>query len=123
MLRSSLSLTTGFNLTVIHHEKLLVIMRFGNQAFKIFQMIERARLERERAAGQFQMERKMKELIKIRLDSCELIRRSTILQKIRQKERIVAQKQLLKRQRRLKEINNQVYFFVFLASSYKVDFS
>ena len=71
-------------------------------------MIERTRLEREKAAGQFQMERKMRELIKIRLDSCELIRRGSILHKIRQKERIVAQKQLLKRQRRLKEITNQV---------------
>ncbi|KAL5267206.1 hypothetical protein ACHWQZ_G004300 [Mnemiopsis leidyi] len=71
------------------------------------QVIERTRLEREKAAGQFQMERKMRELIKIRLDSSELIRRGSILHKIRQKERIVAQKQLLKRQRRLKEITNQ----------------
>ena len=71
-------------------------------------MIERARLERDKAAKQAQMERKMRELIKIRLDSCELIRRSTILQKIRQKERMVAQKQLLKRQRRSKKLTNQV---------------
>ena len=71
-------------------------------------MIERARLERDKAAKQAQMERKMRELIKIRLDSCELIRRSSILQKIRQKERMVAQKQLLKRQRRSKKLTNQV---------------
>lgn len=77
-------------------------------------MIEKAGKERELSNNRAEMEKKLRELVKIRLDSCELIRRSTILQKMKQKERQVAQKQLLKKQRRLKGMAKEVidYFSV-----------
>lgn len=71
-------------------------------------MIQKVRIEREDVAGQALMERKRRELLKIRLDSCELVRRCTILQRVRQRERIVAQKSLLEKQRRLKKFTKEV---------------
>ena len=86
--------------------------------YSSLQLISKVRLEREETAGQAQMERKRRELLKIRLDSCALIRRSTILQRIRQKERIVAQKQLLEKQKKLKEFTNRVYNDIYYCVGY-----
>ena len=67
------------------------------------QLIQRIRMEREDKKSYAQLERKRRELFKIRLDSDDLIRRHTIIHRVRHKERINHQKQLLKKQRRVKE--------------------
>eukprot|EP00116_Pleurobrachia_bachei_P001204 sb/3461466/ len=71
------------------------------------QLIRRVRLERDEMESQAQMETKRRELIKIRLDSTDIIRRCSIIKRIKQKERIVSQKMLIEKQRRIKQISAQ----------------